>query len=175
VQKTQRAIIPGLKDTITLAASSRPGAANRNSAAGATALSKAEAALKKGQQKQALAAYRDALAADPLAYPAALGLARLLVKTDTTAAGQKKALDNYRLACSLQPGAVSTFIEAGALAERIGQTVLAREIYSRAVAANPASVSALDGLIRSVRKAGDKTAANAYQQYRDMVQPSTRK
>jgi len=169
VQKTQRAIIPGLKDTIALAASSRPGASNRNSTASASALLKAEAALKKGQQKTALAAYRDALKADPLAYPAALGLARLTLKTDSSAAGQKKALEYYRLACSLQPSAVSTLVEAGALAERTGQHVLAREIYSRAVAANPASADALDGLIRALRKAGDKTAANAYQKYRDLV------
>ena len=175
VQKTQRAIIPGLKDTITQTASSRPGVSNRNSGASALAISKAEAALKKGQLKNAHAAYREALSADPLAYPAALGLARLTLKADTTAAGQKKALDSYRLACSLQPGSVATFVEAGGLAERLGQTVVAREIYSRAVAANPASAGALDGLIRMLRKAGDRTAANAYQRYRDMVFPPSRK
>ena len=175
VRKTQRSVIPGLKDEIARAASDRPGASSRNSAVGAAALSKAEAAWKKGSYKVAATEYRNALSADPLAYPAALGLARVLLKTDSSAAGQRKALDAYRTACSLRPGSVATFVEAGALAERLGQAVVAREIYSRAVAANPASASALDGLIRSCRKAGDKAVANAYQRYRDSLSQPVRK
>lgn len=170
VQKTQQSIIPELKDTISRAMAERPGAAQRNSAASVAALSKAEAATKKGNHKAARTAYQEALTADPLSYPAALGLARAELKIDATAAGQKKALATYRTACSLKPSAVATLVEAGALAERLALPAQAREIYSRAVAANPASIDAIDGLYRSIRKAnGDRKVAQAYQAYRDIL------
>lgn len=176
VQKTQRSIIPSLKDAIARAASDRPGAARRNSAASAAALSKAETSLKKGNLKSARAFYQEALSDDPLSFPAALGLARAELKADQSAAGQKRAFESYRLACSLRPGAVSTLVEAGALAEKLALHAQAREIYSRAVAANPASLDAVDGLIRSIRKAGgDKRIAKAYQAYRDTLPVPKRK
>ena len=44
------------------------------------------------------------------------------------------------------------------------------EIYSRAVAANPASLDAIDGLIRALRKTGGKAkVAEAYQRYRESL------
>ena len=170
VQKTQQKIIPELKDTISRAMAEVPGAAQRNSAASAAALSKAEAATKKGNHKAAHRAYQEALTADPLSFPAALGLARAELKVDASVAGQKKALAAYRRACTLKPSAVTTLVEAGALAERLVLPVQAREIYSRAVAANPASIDAIDGLIRSIRKTnGDRKVAQAYQAYRDIL------
>ena len=170
VQKTQQSIIPELKDTISRALAERPGASQRNSAASAAALSKAEAAAKKGNHKAARTAYQEALTADALSYPAALGLAREELKIDPSAAGQKKSLALYRTACLLKPSAVATLVEAGALAERLALPAQAREIYSRAVAANPASIDAIDGLIRSIRKAnGDRKVAQAYQAYRDIL------
>lgn len=174
VQKTQQAIIPGLKETINRAATERPGASQRNSAASATALTKAEAAAKKGNWKAARTAYQEAVTADVLSYPAVVGLARAELKVDPSVAGQKKALERYRQACTLRPSAISTLLEAGRLAEKLVLTVQAREIYSRALAANPSSLEAVDGLIRSIRKAnGDKKVAQAYQSYRDML--STKK
>ena len=170
VQKTQQKIIPELRETINRTATERPGVAQRNSAASLAALSKAEAAAKKGNHKSARTAYQEALTADPLSYPAALGLARTELKIDASAAGQKRALGFYRTACSLKPSAVSTLVEAGQLAERLALPAQAREIYSRAVAANPASLDAIDGLIRSIRKAnGDRKVAQAYQAYRDIL------
>ncbi len=175
VQKTLSAIIPSLKDAIAQSTMDVPGAATRNSSASAAALSRAEKAWKKGSYAAAAAAYREAFSADPLAYPAAVGLARALAKTATTAAGRKQALDCYRKACALRPSAVSTLIEAGDLAERLGQVATARGIFSRAVAANPASPDAIDGLIRALRKAGDKSAAAAYQSYRETLPRHTRR
>lgn len=170
VQKTQQTIIPGLKETIARAATERPGVAQRNSAACLSALSKAEAAVKKGNMKGARNAYQEALTADPLSYPAALGLARAEAKLDTSAAGQKKALEHYRTACALKPSSVTPFLEAGRLAEKLVQPLVAREIYSRAIAANPASLDAVDGLIRSIRKSnGDRKIAQAYQSYREIL------
>ena len=170
VQKVQRTIIPGLKEEIARAAAERPGAAKRNSSVCATLIVEAEAAQKKGNAKGAREAYQKALAADPLSYPAALGLAKAWEKTDASKAGQQKAFENYKIACLLRPSAVSTFLVAGSLAAKLGLTLQAVEIYSRAVAANPTSLEAIDGLIRALRKSGGKAkVAEAYQGYRDSL------
>ena len=170
VQKVQRRIIPGLKERIAQTAATRPGVAKRDSAACAAAIAKAEAAVKKGGYKAARPLYQDALKADPMSYPAALGLAKAWQKTDTTHAGQVKAFENYKLACMLRPGAISTFLSAGALATQLGFHVQAVEIYSRAFAASPTSVEALDGLIRALTKAGKKAkVTSAYGDYRKVI------
>ena len=170
VQRVQRTVIPELKELISRSASERPGASKRDSAASAAAISKAEAALKKGSFKLAFEKYKEALNCDPLSYPAALGMAKTGLKIDSSKNGMSKALENYRLACSLRSGAVSTFIEAAKIAVALGYHTQAAEIYSRAVAANPSSIEAVDGLIRSLRKLGNKTkVAQAYQLYRDSL------
>ena len=170
VQKVQRTIIPALKEQISRAAMERPDVAKRNSSVAATSIATAESALKKGNAKAAREAYQQALAADPLSYPAALGLAKAWEKTDATKAGQQKAFENYKIACLLRPSAVSTFLTTGSLAVRLGYSSQAVEIYSRAIAANPTSLDAIDGLIRVLRKGGkaDKVT-NAYQKYRDSL------
>ena len=170
VQKTQRTIIPGLKESIARATAERPGAGKRNSTLCASAISKAEAAWKKGAYKDARQAYQEALSADALSYPAALGLAKAYLKTDATKDGQRKALDYYRQACVLRPGAVSTFLAAGELAAKLGFYAQAVEFHSRAVAANPSSIPAIDGLIKALRKVGGRQKeAAAYQSYRDSI------
>lgn len=170
VQKTQRVIIPALKDQIARAAMDRPGAARRNSAACAAAIAKAEQSIAKGAYKTALQHYRAAMEADVLSYPAALGFAKTQLKVDPSASGEKKAFEAYRTACILRPSAVSTFLVTGRLAEKLALYAQAREIYSRAVAANPASLDAVDGLIRAIRKTGtDNRVAKAYQAYRDTL------
>ena len=170
VQKVQRTIIPALKEQIARTATELPGAASRNSSACATSISAAEAAVKKGNFKSAREAYQQALVADPLSYPAALGLAKAWERTDTTKQGQNKAFEAYKTACALRPGAVSTFLTTGALALKLGLALQAVEIYSRAIAASPNSVDAIDGLIRALRKTGGKAkVAEAYQTYRDSL------
>ena len=167
VQKVQRTVIPALKESISRAAAERPGVAKRNSASCAASISAAEAAVKKGNFKAAREAYQKALAADPLSYPAALGLAKAWERTDATKDGQTKAFENYKTACALRPSAVSTFLTAGSLAAKLGLNLQTVEIYSRAVAANPTSSDAIDGLIRALRKVGGKEkVAAAYQAYR---------
>ena len=170
VQKVQRTIIPALKDQIAHAATEHEGASNRNSAACATEIAKAEELWKKGKYKDARDRYVQALKSDMLSYPAALGLARAWEKTDATRSGQERALDCYRIACTVRPSAVSTFLVAGSMAVKLGYSSQAVEIYSRAIAANPTSYDAIDGLIRVLRKGGkaDKVA-NAYQKYRDSL------
>ena len=56
----------------------------------------------------------------------------------------------------------------------LGRYATAVEIYSRAMAADPASIGAVDGLIRSLRRVNKTKAASAYQAYRDTL-PSPRK
>ena len=166
----QRVIIPGIKADIARRAAERPGAQNRNANASAAALARAEAAMKKGNFKVARDEYAAACKADVLSYPAALGLAKAWEKSDATPAGRQRALDSYKAACSLRPSAVSTFLGAGELAAKLGQHATALELYSRAVAANPADISAIDGLIRALRKVGGrKEDADAYQSYRDSL------
>ena len=170
VQKVQRSVIPALKESVARSAADRPGVSKRDSAACSAALAKAEAAWKKGSFKLARQGYQEALAADPMSYPAALGLARAWQRTDATKAGLTKALENYKLACTLRPSAVSTFLATGALASRLGFHAQAVEVYSRAVAASPASVEALDGLIRALGSTGGQAAvARAYKRYRDAL------
>ena len=170
VQRVQRTVIPALKEQIARETAGRSGVAKRDSAASATALARAEAAWKKGNFKNAREAYRQAAASDPLSYPAALGLAKAWLKTDATKEGQLKALESYKAACSLRPGAISTFVAAGELAARMGFHAQAAEIFSRAVAASPSSTMCIDGLIRALQKSGgQKTAARAYQLYRDSI------
>ena len=170
VQKVQRTIIPALKEKISRAATDRPGVAKRNSASAASAIAKAEAAWKKGAFKAARDAYQEAVKADPLSYPAALGLAKAWEKTDATKAGMAKAYDNYKIACTLRPSAISTFLAAGALAAKLGYFAQAVEIYSRAMAASPTSLEAIDGMIRSLRRSGNRQqVAEAYQGYRDSL------
>jgi len=166
----QRVIIPGIKADIARRAAERPGAQNRNAKAAADAIARGDAAMKKGNFKVARDEYAAAYKADVLSYPAALGLAKAWEKSDATAAGRQRALDSYQAACSLRPGAVSTFLAAGELAAKLGQHATALELYSRAVAANPADLSAIDGLIRALRKVGGRGKdADAYQSYRDSL------
>lgn len=174
VQDVQRKAIPALKEMIAVADANRPGASKRDSAAAATAISKGDAAMKKRTYKTARKFYQDALAADPLSYPAALGLARAWAKADTTKAGLNKSLEAYLVACSLKPGATSTFLTAGALSLQLGLPAQAVGVYSRAVAASPTSAPALDGLITALRKTGKAKIAAAYQAYRDMVTSKTK-
>ena len=168
-QHAQRVIIPGIKEDIARRAASRRGADKRDSAASAAALARASAAMKKGNYKTARSEYEAAYKADVLSYPAALGLAKAWEKTDTTNTGRQRTLDWYKEACSLKPGAISTFLAAGELAAKMGQHATAAELYSRAVAANPSDISAIDGLIRALRRTGSGKVADAYQSYRELV------
>ncbi len=170
VQKTQRALIPGLKEMIARSTTEIPGAANRDSAKCAEALTKAEAAWKRGEFKTARLRYQDALNFDALSYPAALGLAKAYQKVDGSKAGQEKALENYKRACVLRPSAVSTFMEAGKMATKLGLNAQAVEIYSRAFAANPASLETIDLLIIALGKTGAKREViTAYKEYREAI------
>ena len=172
VQDVQRTVIPRIKDEIARQAAERPGASTRDSSASGRSIAEAESAWKKGQYKTAKTAYLAAYASDPLSYPAALGVAKAMEKTDATAEGQKKTFEYLKAACSLRPSAISTFLKTGDMAMKLGHYATAVEIYSRALAADPSNFMIVDGLIRALRKAGgaDRAkTASAYQAYRDLI------
>ncbi len=176
VVRTQRSIIPELKETLARQAMDRPGASQRDSSAAAAALARATAARKKKDYRTAKREYAQAVAADALSYPAALGLAEMWAATDASLSGQKKTLEIYRSACALNASAVKTLVTTGDLAYKLSNYATAVETYSRAVAANPADLTAIDGLIRSLGKVGGRRKiAAAYQAYRDFVVASRRK
>ena len=165
----QRTIIPGIKTDIARRAAERPGAQRRDANASAAALSRADAAWKKKNYKVAKSESEAACKADVLSFPAALGLAKVCAATAATAADRQRALDCYKAACALKPSSVSTLLKTGDLAARMGQHATAVEVDSRAVAANPADISAIDGLIRALRKTGKGKIADAYQAYRATI------
>ncbi len=176
VMRTQRSIIPELKETIARQAMDRQGSSPRDSSAAAAALARAETARKKKDFRTAKKEYAKAFASDALSYPAALGLAEMWAKTDASLSGQKKTLEYYRTACALKTSAVKTFVTTGDLACKLGQYATAVEVYSRAVAANPSDITAIDGLIRSLGKVGGRRKiAAAYQDYRDFVSASRKR
>lgn len=169
VKKVQRVVIRDLREERTNAILEIPGSRNVNAAACSAALVAAEAAVKKGTFKTAKLRYADALKADPTSFKAALGMAKMCLKTDATEAGKKEALDYYYRACKLGPSSVSTFIAAGDLAYSTANYLRAIEFFSRAMAADPTNTTAIDGLIRSLRKNKQESTASAYQRYRDFL------
>ena len=169
VKKAQRTYIPALREERTNSILEIPGARTPDRAACTKALQAAEAAIKKRTFKTARLRYQEALKADPTSAPAAVGYAKLLLRSGATAADKKLALDYYCRACKLNPSSTSTFIAAAELAVSLGNYLTARKLYSRAVAADRTNVTAIDGLIRALRKTNQSKTASAYQLYREFL------
>ena len=169
VAKVVRETIPAIREEIAKKAASRPGAAKRNSVACTEVLAKADAFYRRKDWKSARAAYADALAKDAFSYPAAIGLARSWENSGKTKNELKEALYAYRKACDLSPSAVQAFISAGDVAMKLGNYATAVQLYSKAMAANPANTTVVDGLIRALVKAGSRKSAAVYQHYRDTL------
>ena len=163
-------MIPELRGQIANEKAARPGVAKRNVDGCAKALRRGVEAFSKGTYKTAKLRYGEAMSADPLSFAAAEGYARSCAKADTTAAGKKTAYEAYREACRLGPSKVDTFLETARLAAEIGRSAAAEDLYSRALAANPKSLPALDGLIRTCVKNGEKESAAAYRAYMAFIQ-----
>lgn len=170
-----RVVIPELKEEINRARAERPGATNRDSTAAAESIRKAQLAEKKGQTQAARRLYEAAFKADPLSYEAALGLAKTIKKAEgNSEAGKKRAFDAYNAACHLRSSAVSTFLDAAQLAMDLKKYQSAVELYSRAMAANSRNTTAIDGMIRALRKCDKPKTAAIYQKYRDTIAPARR-
>ncbi len=162
------AAVKALKDEIADETAAIPGAKSRNPGACAVALKKADAALKKKDVKTAIRAYEEAAKADALSFDAVYNLAKASESLKTTA-GNKAAFAAYSKAIKLRRGNAQALVDAGRLAEKLGKPISAVMHYSMAVALKWNDVTALDGLIRSLRKCGNRTAADAYQRFRDAL------
>ncbi len=166
MHRVQRDEMPNLARIINEANASRPGAAGRDVAACAQELKKADAEWKKGAYTKAKQFYSSANKADPLSYEAAYGLAQAWEKFR---GGKENALKYYQEACKNRTSAVKTFIKTGDLAMELKKYAIATEAYSRAVAANARDITAIDGLIRALRRSNRAKAADVYQRYRETI------
>lgn len=166
VQRVQRDEMPNLTRIINEANAARPGAAGRDVNVCSQELKKAEAEWKKGAFTKARQYYSNANKADPLSYEAALGLAQAWEKFRN---GKENALKYYQEACKNRTSATKTLIKTGDLAMELRKYAIATEAYSRAVAASAKDITAIDGLIRALRRSNRAKAAEVYQQYRDTI------
>lgn len=169
VRKVQHDVIHDLKAQINEAFAKIPGASSRDAAACAKALRLGDEAWKKSQFRTARVRYDEAHKADPTSYQAVIALAKAWEKTDTTSNGKNKAYTYYREGCHLRPSGKALFIQTGDLAMKIGKYASAVDLYSRAVAANPRDITAIDCLIRALRKAGVPKSDAIYQAYRETI------
>lgn len=166
MQRVQREEMPNLARIINEANAARPGAAGRDVGVCSNELKRAEAEWKKGAYAKARQYYSNANKADPLSYEAALGLAQSWEKMKN---GKENALKYYLEACKNRTSAYKTLIKAGDLAMELKKYAIATEAYSRAVAASSRDITAIDGLIRALRRSNLHKAAGAYQLYRDTI------
>lgn len=169
VKKVQHVVIRDLREQRTNAVLEIPGSRTADAAACNKALLAAEEAVKKNAFKRAKLRYEDALKADPTSFKATVGLAKMLLKTEPNSDGKRKALDCYHRAYTISPSSVSTLIAAGDLALSTGNTLRAKKFYSSAMAADPTNTTAIDGLIRSLRRNKESKTADDYQSYRDFL------
>lgn len=168
MQRVQREEMPSLTRIINEANAARPGAAGRDVAVCSQELKKAEAEWKKGAYTKARQYYSNANKADPLSYEAAFGLAQAWEK-DRSASAKENALKYYQEACRNRTSATKTLIRTGDLAMTLKRYAIASEAYSRAVAANARDITAIDGLIRALRRSSRTKAADVYQKYRETI------
>lgn len=160
--------ISKLKAEIAARHAELPGADRRNPSACAAALKRGDALFAKKLYTKARFAYDSALKEDPLCYDAAVRLAECWEKTDRTKYGRQQALKAYNHASSLRTYA-STLLAGAALAEKLDSRAVATSLYSKAVAASPTNMAAIDGLVRTLKKNGENQAAQAYIRYRNSI------
>ena len=170
VVKVIRGVIPEIKDAIARSTAQRPGADKRDVAFSSAQFKKGDDAWKKNQFKDAKKFYHEAFKADVLNFQAAVALAKTCIKADPKN-GEAEALKYYMAACSLRPSSKDTLMAAGDLAMKTANYASAVQAYSRAVAVSPNDITAIDCLIRALRKSGREKAAVAdvYQRYRDGI------
>ena len=169
VQKVSRTIIPQLKDNIAQSLVALLGSSARDSASAADLIKSAQTAEKSRNYRMAIARYEEACKADPVSFPALVGYAAVLQEHSTAANAKAKALECYLKACKIRPGSVKTLIATGTLAAKLDNPAVAVEAFSRAVAADPANITAIDGLIRALRRSGRASTGSLYQEYRDSL------
>ncbi|MBP5791278.1 MAG: hypothetical protein J6W80_03355, partial [Kiritimatiellae bacterium] len=106
---------------------------------------------------------------------AAVALAKACAMADPKG-GDQESLKYYMAACALKPRSKDTLMAAGDLAMKTASYASAVQAYSRAVAVSPNDVTAIDCLIRALRKSGKEqnAVADVYQRYRDGIKVAKR-
>ena len=169
VEKVGRELIPELRKAIQRLAAERPGASGRDPGRAAKLYEEAQTLEAKKQIPLAKKKYADALAADPLSYPIALGYARLLNSIDKKPATEvDKALEAYRAAIDQRPSVQKNYMEAARLAFSNKRWATVVQILNRAIAHDPRPKNgeSLDVLIGALRKAGKSKLEKSWRAYR---------
>lgn len=161
-----RKIIPELRDQINRATVERPGVSARNPGQAAKLIDEAQALEAKSRLTMAKKKYAEAMGADPLSYPAALGYAKLLKRLGKTEADVDKALAAYRAAIDQRPEINKNYVEAAQLAYSNKRWATAVQIMDRAVAHNSKDRDSFDVLIGALIKAGNGKLAKSWSEYR---------
>lgn len=163
MRKIKNEVLPSLTEEIKRQSASL--SASADSVACASFLKKGDDFFRRKQYKNAALSYSKALRKDSGSYPAAVGLARSYARSNRTRSEQEESLKAYLVACKIRPSAITTYLEAADMAIRIGSSATAVELYSRALAANPVSKPAVEGLVSALTRSGDTQAASVYRGY----------
>ena len=161
-----RKMIPDLRKQIQRSAAERPGVSSRDPGHAAKLIEEAQSLESKSRLTMAKKKYAEALNADPLSYPAALGYAQLLKRMGKTEADVDKALAAYRAAIDQQPAVQKNYLEAARLAYANKRWATAVQIMDRAVAHDSKNKESLDVLIGALMKAGNGKLAKSWSEYR---------
>ena len=146
-------------------------AMRRDPAAAARLLHDGIAAQSAKQYPKAIKAYRDALAADPLTFNAAFGLAMIYKRQGQRA----EALEAFKRAAAINPGHQDSYCEAAELAYQLKRYDEAEKILDRAIARSPYGPAGAE-LMARIRYAESRfPEARAYGEfYLSLLRPNDR-
>lgn len=168
-QRITREILPAIRASLTRAAASRPGVAQRDPGKAAKLIAEGENLRSKRSMRNAIKKFEAALEADPLSDTAALHYAQLVAANDKSAEGVSKALKAYSVVIEQNPATQANYLSAARLAYQNGRWMSAISILERALAHDPENRNSLDLLIATLMKAGKTKEAEVWKSYRQEV------
>jgi len=165
-QTVGRKVVPALRDQINRVAVERSGGSVRNPGQAAKLIEEAQALEAKSGFTKAKNKYAEAMKADPLSYPAALGYARLLRRFGKSATDVDKVFAAYRIAIDQRPAVMDNYFEAVQFAYDKKRWATAVQIMDRAMAHDARNVKVLDKLIGALIHTGNKDLQKLWNDYR---------
>ncbi len=162
VKRVKNEILPLLKEEISRSSSI---SSQVDSPICASFLKQGDDAFRRKNWKSAITAYLKAYKSDSNSFPAAIGLARAYARSNRSNLERSESMRMYLRACKLRPSAIAIYIESAQFALSTGNFATSVELYSRALAANPTSRPAAEGLVLALTKSGDTQAASVYRGY----------
>lgn len=133
----------------------------RDEAAATRLIGEAIAAQNANQLTRATRVYREALAADPLAFNAAYGLGMTCKRLGQRA----EALEAFKRAATLNPGHQDSYLEAAELAFGLRRYEEAAKILDGAIARNPRNAASAELMVKIRHAEGRHGEARAYGEY----------